>query len=110
MFEALQFIADWFNETIYQFVVDATAFYVQMATIWTVKTAVAAMSFAWDVAKSLIEQIGLSDYMASVWSAIPGQYQSWLAYLNIPDGVANIITAGATRIALRFVPGGGIWR
>lgn len=105
MFEFFQSISDFFNEDIYQFCVDAFAWFVTWSTIALVQFKIWAVSFSWDVAKSILETFDISGKISSSMSSVPGDVQNLLFFFRVPEVITNLFAGLVGRYSMRFIPG-----
>lgn len=117
----LSWIADWFDSVttffqaawtfldsgIYDFFKDGLVV-VTKALIYTyIETKIVLVKVAYDVIKDILTDTGVVAMVQSMWSGVPGDIQSMLAFFNIPQGLSLIFAAIPTRWAMKFVPGLG---
>lgn len=105
MFEYLEFIANWLQNGIYEFFTELVAYLFSTAMLLYFKAAVAGIDFAWDIAKSVINNIGLSSKMASAWAVLPADTMAAAQLFKVPESINLILTAGVTRLVMSFLPG-----
>lgn len=105
MFEFLDFISTWLNETIYTFFVDATAYVFSTLILLWWKLQIGGLEFAWDIAKGVIQALGLNTYLQNAWAAIPAESMAGLQFFRVPESVNLLLTAGMTRLVMKFTPG-----
>jgi len=103
----IDFFVKWFNETIYEFFVNAFAYLVEQMTLASIKFTIWSSQFAWDIAKNIIDDLGVTDALNSAWSTIPGDTVSILAFFQIPDVINILLTALVTSYTLKFIPFSG---
>jgi len=107
LIDPIDFFVTWFQETIYEFFVSAFAYLVESMTLASIKFTIWSSQFAWDIAKQLINDLGVTDALNSAWSTIPGDTVSVLAFFQIPDVVNILLTAFVTSYTLKFIPFSG---
>ena len=105
MLEYLRFLVDWFNNGIYQFFTDLTAWVIIKLTVAAINFQIMAMRFAWDVAYSVMGQIGLSQLIENAWSTLDQTSLSIANFFRIPEGINIVMNAAVTKFVLRFIPG-----
>lgn len=106
MFEFLDFIAEWFNVTIYEFVTNAVAYLFSTLMLLWLKVQLASLEFAWDVAKGVISNLGINSMLQTAWGAIPSEARSTAQFFRLLESLNLLLTAGVTRFVLSFIPGG----
>jgi len=103
----IDFFVKWFNETIYQFFVSAFAYLVEQMTLASIKFTIWSSQFAWDIAKTIINDLGVTDALNTAWSSLDGDIISILSFFQIPDVVNILLTAFVTSYTLKFIPFSG---
>lgn len=108
IFDRIKTFFDWvytfFTVDIYTMLQEGIMWIIGKLTILYFELKLEGMKLAWGVAKPLIENLHISDKIASALSALPPDYASLVAYLKLPDAI-NIILAGfLTRFILRWTP------
>ena len=63
------------------------------------------IKFAWGIAKSILEDLGIISALAAAFATLPPQVTEALTFFNVFAALANILTAGMTRFVMRMVPG-----
>lgn len=104
MFEFLQAIADWFTTGIYQFVVDATGWLFSTAILLWIKIQTDGIEFAWSVAKSILNNLGVQSYLSSFWGMLPEKVAQGLYFFKIPESINLLLTAFVTRFVMSWIP------
>lgn len=104
LFLALQSISDWLLVGIYDFSTDAFSYLVIKMTEGSVAFTIWATSFGWDVAKNVIDSLGLSTAMNLAFSSIDSQSMQIVYYLKLPEVLNTILTGSVTRYVLNFIP------
>ncbi len=106
----IQYVVTFFNQVydflgqgIYQFASDAFAQFVIWATIQQIEFKIWIVGFAWEVAKSILDQLNISDALASAYGAVNGDVASMLGFFNIPEAINIILSALVTKFVLRFM-------
>lgn len=101
--DAIQYFLDWTSTGIYEFTEqafkEATAWYV----VGVVKAKIYLMGFAWDVAKIVLQNIGLSQFIASTWGSLDNQLVGYLTFFKVPDALNIVIQAYVTRFVLNIM-------
>lgn len=105
MFEFLQSISDFFTQGIYDFFKDALAVLMVKAMVLWFKMQLAGLEFAWGIGSSIIQNLNLSSHINSAFSGLPAQAMSAVSFFRFPEAVNMLLTAGATRFVLNFIPG-----
>jgi hypothetical protein len=107
MFDALKFIADWLNSGVYTFFTEAFAYLVQVFTLAYLEFMLWAVPFGWGVAVTILDNLNLNAELQSYWNMLDGDSKSMLSVMRIPEAFQTLLTAGATKIVMKFIPGVG---
>lgn len=101
--DAIQYILDWLSTGIYVFFEEAfkeaTAWYV----VAVVKAKIYMVGFAWDVAKIVLENIGLSQFINTAWGSLNPKLIGYLTFFKMPEALNIVIQAYATRFVLTVI-------
>ncbi len=62
------------------------------------------ITFAYEIAGGIVENLGISSVINSAFSALPNAFKSVISYLRIPEAVNMLISAYVTRFVLDLVP------
>jgi hypothetical protein len=96
-------IRDFFTEGIYEFFYEVfreiTAWYV----IWVLKAKIAALSFAFDVASTIMTNLNLSQHLNSYYSMLDSRTLNYMAFFRLPDALNLLIQAYITRFTLSVI-------
>lgn len=102
---AFQAVFDWLTGGIYDFVVWAYAGLVEFLTIWAIKSEIWFITFAWDIGKQVLLDLGVASRLQSAWGVLPSGLSGFLSALHVPEAIAILLTALTARVAMRFIPG-----
>lgn len=98
--EAINYVLNWLSTGVYEWgeeaMKQATAYYV----VAVIKAKIWAVGFAWDVAKIVLANIGLSQYITQAWNHLDSQAVAYLTFFRVPDALNIIIQAYVTRLVL----------
>lgn len=101
--DAIQYFLDWTSTGIYEFteqaLKEATAWYV----VGVVKAKIYMIGFAWDVAKIVLQNIGLSQFINATWGNLSPQLIGYLTFFKVPDALNVLIQAYVTRFVLNII-------
>ncbi len=98
--EGFNALLAFFDHGLYDF---ADSLLVQLGSwyvIWSFQMQLIAINFAWDVAKAVIENIGLSDLINQAWGNIDSSIMGYLVQFRIVDGLNVLLNAYVTRYVL----------
>lgn len=68
--------------------------------LWSIKLKYYSIQFAWDVAKSVLEQINITGVLNQYWRSIDSEILAYITWLRIPDALNLILNAYVTRYVL----------
>lgn len=105
MLDTLHQILAWFDNGIYQFFVELTAYLIEKITIMYLKWTLAALTFSWDVAQQILVDLQISQMLSSMWNNFDSDTLNLITWLKMPDFVNTVLTAYVTRFVMRFIPG-----
>jgi len=94
-----QFLSDG----LYNFTVWAFTHLIEMVEIAILNFTIWAIPFAWDVAKNLITDLGLSSLISSAWMNVNPTVMGFLRACRVPDCVNLLISALFTKYVLRYI-------
>ncbi|MBD9675672.1 DUF2523 domain-containing protein [Pseudomonas sp. PDM18] len=100
----LQWIWNFLTQGIYDFIKDGFV----VATQWAMYSALQGFLFLLDVsytvARELIDSLGVSNMVRSMYATLPGPLAAALQFLGVPQALNIMFSALATRFCMRFVP------
>ena len=70
--------------------------------LWWLELKLYAIAFGYDIAKALIDQLGIVQEIESSIDALDSQTFRLLSYLNVFEGITIILSSYATRMVLAF--------
>jgi hypothetical protein len=98
--EGIQLFIDWMNTGIYVFFEDLLKEAVAWFVIAKIKFQIWALTFAWEVAKTIIFNLNIGMYIEQSFSQIDSMTMGYLNFFRIPDCVNLLVQAAVTRITL----------
>lgn len=93
-------IYEWLTVGIYDFVTQAFAYLVEWMVVSAITTKIFMAKFAWDVAKNILINVGISDLIQSYWSTIPSENMNTFTFFRLPEVVNILLQAHVTRFVL----------
>lgn len=99
-------IWQYLGNGLYNSIVWAYTQWIEFYTLASLKAQLIALTFAWDIAQSILVDLQISQKLQSFFSLLPSDVAVNVAALRIPEGIGLILTAYVTRYVLRFIPGG----
>jgi hypothetical protein len=97
---------NWLTTGIYDVLIWSYTQFIEYYTLAGLKFKLFALTFGWDIAKSIIIDMQLSQKLQAFFSVLPPDVSVNVTALRIPEGIGLILTAYITRYVLRFIPGG----
>lgn len=105
--DAITWIGTWLANG-----VDGIGDFFQQAGVWLVakfviswiKAKIWLLTFAWSIAKSVLESFQISQHLNAAFSVLPSEMQAFLSFLRIPDAINIIITSFMAKFVMRFIP------
>lgn len=104
MFEFLQSMSDFFQTGIYGFFTEWASELVTSLMIAAIEWKLWSLQIAWNAAQGFITALDLSSHVADGFALLPADVSSALSFFRVPEAVNLLMTAGATRFALSFIP------
>lgn len=99
-FDVLIQIRDFFTDDIYDFFYEVfrqiSAWYV----VWVLKAKIFALSFAFDVASTIMTNLNLSQHLNSYYSMLDSNTLQYMSFFRLPDAINLLIQAYITRFTL----------
>lgn len=105
MFEFLNAISDWFQQGIYTWFEETAKYLITTLMISYVKGQIWGLEFAWEVAQGVLTGLDMSGRINTALGALPSSVSSALSFFGVPSCISMLLSAGVTRLVLRFVPG-----
>lgn len=103
-FGFFDYIYNWLTNGIYDFATQAIAFLIKWATLAWLDGLIWSISFAWDIAKIILQELNISQYLNNAWGQLPGGVMQYVQFFRVPEVVMNLISGFATRYVLKFIP------
>ena len=97
---------NWITSGLYDSIVWAYTQWIEYYTLASLKFKLFALNLGWDVAKTFIIDMQLSQKLSAFFALLPSDVAVNVTALRIPEGIGLILTAYITRYVLRFIPGG----
>lgn len=100
----INYVWEWMTNGIYELGKEFLIVLTKAAIYTYFQILLLGVEIAHSAVTSIIEDTGLMDAVRSAYSQLPPGVQASLAFFRIPESLAVIFTAFATRWALSFVP------
>lgn len=98
--QALQVISDWLDLGIYDFFGQVFKELVAWIVIAKIKFQLWALTFSWEVAKTIIFNLHLTDYIQLAWNSFDSTTLGYLNFFKIPEALNILMQAYITRLTL----------
>ncbi|MGL4317344.1 MAG: DUF2523 family protein [Pseudomonas sp.] len=103
----VSYVWDFMQSGIYQFFKDLLVT-ITKALIWSyLQATIFFLDVAYTVVQEILEDVGVTQQVQSMYGQIPADVRSTLAFFNVPQALTMIFSAFPTRWALKFVPFSG---
>lgn len=104
MQELFNWISDFFTSGIYKLITDSYASLIEWWLLSKLKWALWLLGFAWNIAQSLLANLGISSALSAAWGSLDSAVLQSLMFFRVPDVVNIMLSAFSTRFVLRFIP------
>lgn len=94
----------WLYQGIYDFVKEAFVLATKMAIYGYIQGMIFLMEVSYEVFASIMDEIGVSQQIESMYSSLDGDIRAALGFFGIPDALNIIVSAIGTRWTMKFVP------
>ena len=98
--DGLQFIIDWFQTGIYTFFEELLKEAVAWLVIAKIKFQIWALTFSWEVAKTIMFNLNIGSYIQSAYATLDPTLMGYLNYFRVPESLNLITQALITRLTL----------
>lgn len=105
MFEFLESIATFFQVGIYEFFQEAFKYFAVTLTVWYIEMQIWGLTFAWEVASTVLSTLNISHQIATAMSGLPSQVSQGAQFFRVPEAINLLLTAGVTRLVISLIPG-----
>lgn len=93
----------WLQSGLYDFFTEWFSAFMIWSTIGMIQFQMWAVTFAWDVAQHVLDQLNISSALAAAWSQLDNQVLNALTFFNVPDAINVLLSARVTRFVLNFM-------
>lgn len=104
--DAMQWLSDFFGGVgggLSDMVTQAFSWIIQKVTVYQIKAKLAAVQFAWGVAKDILSDLQVTQGITETLSLLPQQVRDGINFFRVPECITNVLTAYTTRYVLRFL-------
>lgn len=98
-----QRVIEFTDSGIYELLKNFVAWFVQWFVVAMWKAKLALLTFSWDVAQQILENLHISDFIIDAWSSLDSQLANALAFFRIPEAFNMIVSASVTKFVFRFL-------
>lgn len=103
IFNGIQWLVDYFNEGIYGFFHELLEEIVAWLVIAKLQAMLWTMQFSWGVAKQIMINLNIGDYISLGFSSLDPVLMGYLNFFRVPESLNLIVQAIATRVTLRVM-------
>lgn len=108
IFDQIGLLLDWLFTGIYDFVVDTASYLIQLSIKLSLVSTLALVEFSWDIAKDMMDDLGISELIDSMYSNFSSQIMDVLLFFKIPEFINSIMSAYMTKFVFSFLGGKGL--
>lgn len=101
--DGVYFFIEWIQVGIYTFFEDLLKELVAWIVISKIKFQIWALTFSWDVAKTIIFNLNIGSYINTAYNSLDSVLLAYLNYFRVPDAINLIIQALVTRMTLNVM-------
>lgn len=101
--QALQVISDWFDLGIFDFFTQVFKQIVAYLVVAQIKFKIWAITFSWEVAKTILFNLHLSSVIQASWNTLDSQTLGYLNFFRVPESLNILIQAVITRMTLNLM-------
>lgn len=88
---------------LYDFFVQWFAQFVIWSTVATLKFKIMMLTFSFDVASSILDQLNISALLDAAFSSLDSDVLNFITFLRIPEAIHIILSAKIMRYVMSFV-------
>lgn len=96
-------IAMWLGDDIYDFVTKIFAWAIEWYVVFLLQGKIFLAKFAWDIAKNIMANIGLSQAINIAWGYLDSQIIGYLTFFRLPEAINILFQALVTKFVLRII-------
>ena len=104
IFDFLNAAYEFITSGVYSLAVAGLRAFLEYWTLATIKASIWSLSFAWDISKSVLQDLNLSGYITSSWAALPDSAAQALSYFRLPEVINNLCSGLVMRLVMRYLP------
>ncbi|MFI0399168.1 MAG: DUF2523 family protein [Thiolinea sp.] len=108
IFDQIGLLLDWLFTGIYDFVVDTASYLIQLSIKLSLVSTLAFVEFSWSIAKDMMNDLGISELIDSMYSNFSSQIMDVLLFFKIPEFINSIMSAYMTKFVFSFLGGKGL--
>lgn len=101
--DGILFFIDWIYTGIYDFVEEVMQELVAWLVIAKLQGMLFLMEFSWGVAKQIMVNLNIGDYINQGFSNLDPVLMGYLNFFRVPESLNLIVQAIATRVTLRVM-------
>jgi hypothetical protein len=96
-------ILDFIHNGIYGLITHVFSNFIAWFMVGVIKSKIFAMTFAWAIAKQVLDQLQISTYLSQAWASLDYQVLMLVTYLRLPDALNIVLSARLTRFVMDFI-------
>jgi|GEM_PF-5651060 len=105
MFEFFDFIWTWLTTGIYEFATEAFAYALKWAILAKIKTTIWFLAFGWEIASTLVDELGIIDLLDEGFDLLPESAANLLLWFDFPSIINTVLGANISAWIIRITPG-----
>lgn len=102
MFDFFNYLWDWLTGGVYDLLVNFLALCLEWGTAQWFRGKLFMLELSWNVAQQVLVDLDFTSQIDSAISSVPSEARSLIYYLQLPEAVNMIISAGVTKWILRI--------
>jgi hypothetical protein len=103
IFDGVTFFVDFLYVGIYEFIEEVMQELVAWLVIAKLQTMLFLMEFSWGVAKQILINLNIGDYIQEGFSNLDPVLMGYLNFFRVPESLNLIVQAIATRVTLKVM-------
>lgn len=103
IFDGVTFFVDFLYVGIYEFIEEVMQELVSWLVIAKLQTMLFLMEFSWGVAKQILINLNIGDYIQQGFNDLDPVLMGYLNFFRVPESLNLIVQAIATRVTLKVM-------
>lgn len=101
--DGITFLVEWIYIGIYEFIEEVMQELVAWLVIAKLKATLVLMEFSWGVAKQIMVNLNIGEYIDEGFSSLDPVLMGYLNFFRVPESINMIVQAIATRVTLKVM-------